>query len=132
MPTITTTGECTFTEKRSKFVALAAPASTLDEAKTVVRKRSRKHRKSRHNCWACRVRGDDGRLVEQARDDGEVGRPGMILLEQLRRADLEGVIVVSRFFGGVKLGPAGVGRAFRAAGEGALSQLDPKINRMSH
>jgi putative IMPACT (imprinted ancient) family translation regulator len=47
----------------------------------------------------------------------------MILLEQLRRDDLEGVIVVSRFFGGVKLGPAGVGRAFRAAGEGAIEGL---------
>ena len=47
----------------------------------------------------------------------------MKLLEQLRSRDLEGVIVVSRYFGGVKLGPAGVGRAFRAAGEGALSRL---------
>jgi len=124
MPPITTTSECTVTEKRSRFLALAAPASSLDEAKKVVRKRSKKNQKARHHCWACRVRDDDGRLVEQARDDGEVGRPGMILLEQLRRDDLEGVIVVSRFFGGVKLGPAGVGRAFRAAGEGAIAQLN--------
>jgi putative IMPACT (imprinted ancient) family translation regulator len=123
MPAIATTAECTVTEKRSKFLALAAPAFTLDEAKKVVRKRSKKLHKARHHCWACRVRDIDGRLVEQARDDGEVGRPGMILLEQLRRDDLEGIIVVSRFFGGVKLGPAGVGRAFRAAGEGALNQL---------
>ncbi|MEX1310499.1 MAG: YigZ family protein, partial [Candidatus Sulfomarinibacteraceae bacterium] len=71
----------------------------------------------------CRVRDDEGRMVEQARDDGEVGRPGMKLLELLRGADLEGVIVVSRYFGGIKLGPAGVGRAFRAAGEGTLARL---------
>ena len=123
MPRITTTAECTVTEKRSKFVALAAPASTVDEAKKAVRERARKHHKAHHHCWACRFRDEDDRLVEQARDDGEVGRPGMILLEQLRRDDLEGVIVVSRFFGGVKLGPAGVGRAFRAAGEGAIAKL---------
>ena len=122
VPKITATSEFTVTEKRSRFVAFASPAATLDEAKSVVRKRSRKHRKARHNCWACRVRDDDGRIVEQARDDGEVGRPGMKLLEQLRAADLEGVIVVSRFFGGIKLGPAGVGRAFKTAGEGALAQ----------
>ena len=123
MPRIAARAEFTVTEKRSKFVALAAPASTLDEAKKVVAKRSKKHHKARHNCWACRVRDDEGRMVEQARDDGEVGRPGMKLLELLRGADLEGVIVVSRYFGGIKLGPAGVGRAFRAAGEGALARL---------
>jgi putative IMPACT (imprinted ancient) family translation regulator len=123
MPPITSTSEFSVAEKRSRFLALAAPAGSLDDAKTVVRNQSREHRKARHHCWACRVRDESGRVLEQARDDGEVGRPGMILLEQLRRADLEGVVVVSRFFGGVKLGPAGVGRAFRAAGEGALSHL---------
>ncbi len=115
--------EFSVTEKRSRFLALAAPASTLAEAKKVVAKQKRAHHKARHHCWACRFLDEDGRVVEQARDDGEVGRPGMILLEQLRRDDLEGVIVVSRFFGGVKLGPAGVGRAFRAAGKGAIEAL---------
>ena len=124
MPKITAPSEFTITEKRSRFLAFAAPASTLTEAKQVVAKQKRAHHKARHHCWACRVVDDDGRLVEQARDDGEVGRPGMILLEQLRSADLEGVTVVSRFFGGVKLGPAGVGRAFRAAGEGAIAGLN--------
>jgi len=123
MPAIASRSECTITEKRSRFLALAAPASTLDEAKRIVNELKRKHHKARHHCWACRFRDEDDRLIEQARDDGEVGRPGMILLEQLRRDDLEGVIVVSRFFGGVKLGPAGVGRAFRAAGEGAITKL---------
>ncbi len=113
--------EHTVTEKRSRFIALAAPAATLDEAEAVVADRRKKHRKARHHCWACRVRDTDTRIVEQARDDGEVGRPGMKLLELLRANDLEGVIVVSRFFGGVKLGPAGVGRACRDAGEGALA-----------
>ena len=125
MPSIAATSECTVTEKRSKFVALAAPAATLAAAEAVVAVRKKKHHKARHHCWACRVRDDEDRLVEQARDDGEVGRPGMKLLELLRGADLEGVIVVSRYFGGIKLGPGGVGRAFRAAGEGALSRLGP-------
>jgi putative IMPACT (imprinted ancient) family translation regulator len=123
VPRITASSEFSVAEKRSRFVALAAPASTMPEAEKMVAQRRKKHHKARHHCWACRVRDDSDRLVEQARDDGEVGRPGMILLEQLRRDDLEGVIVVSRFFGGVKLGPAGVGRAFRAAGEGAIAGL---------
>lgn len=124
MPRITTPSEFSVTEKRSRFLALAAPAACLDEATAIVAERKKTHHKARHHCWACRLHDEEGRLVEQARDDGEVGRPGMILLEQLRRDDLEGVIVVSRFFGGVKLGPAGVGRAFRAAGEGAIARLN--------
>jgi len=123
MARITRRLEHTVTEKRSRFAALAAPAATLDEAEAVVAERRKKHRKARHHCWACRVRDADGRLVEQARDDGEVGRPGMKLLELLRADRLEGVLVVSRFFGGVKLGPAGVGRACRDAGQGALAGL---------
>jgi putative IMPACT (imprinted ancient) family translation regulator len=70
--------------------------------------------------WACRFHDEHGRLVEQARDDGEVGRPGWALLELMRRDDSEGMLIVSRTFGGVKLGPGGVKRAFRAAGRGAL------------
>lgn len=123
MPKITATSEFAVTEKRSRFLALAAPAATLDEVKKIINQRKKKHHKARHHCWACRVRDENGRIVEQARDDGEVGRPGMRLLEQLRHADLEGMIVVSRFFGGVKLGPAGVGRAFSTAGDGALEKL---------
>jgi putative IMPACT (imprinted ancient) family translation regulator len=121
--TILTRSEFTVTEKRSRFIALAAPAATLAEAEAVVDERRKKQRKARHHCWACRVRDENGRIIEQARDDGEVGRPGMKLLEQLRGNDLEGVVVVSRFFGGVKLGPAGVGRACRDAGQGALTGL---------
>ncbi len=123
MPPIEKLVEHEITEQRSRFFAAAVPVVSLIEVKKELARRKRKYHKACHHCWACRVRDIDGRLVEQARDDGEVGRPGMILLEQLRRDDLEGIIVVSRFFGGVKLGPAGVGRAFRAAGEGALNQL---------
>ena len=129
MPAITAISEFSVIEKRSRFLALAAPASTMAEAKKTVAQQKKKHHKARHHCWACRFRDEDDRLVEQARDDGEVGRPGMILLEQLRRDDLEGIVVVSRFFGGIKLGPAGVGRAFRAAGEGALKDTIEKMNR---
>ena len=111
------------TVERSRFLAEVFPAGDLAQVNDVVRTRRRKLRKARHHCWACRIRTGDGQLVEQARDDGEVGRPGMVLLELLRRHDLVGAIVVSRFFGGVKLGPGGVSRAFRAAAEQALDEL---------
>ncbi|MEL6544848.1 MAG: YigZ family protein [Myxococcota bacterium] len=112
------TVEAKLTVERSKFHALFAPASSLDEVKQLLAKRRRAVKKAGHHCWAARFAGE-----EHARDDGEVGKPGHRLLELLRRYDLEGVLIVSRVFGGVKLGPAGVGRAFRDAGQAAVDAL---------
>ena len=124
MPRITTLSEYDLTEQRSRFCAASVPAATLDEVSEELARRKKRYRKARHHCWACRVRDAEGRLVEQARDDGEVGRPGLKLLELLRQRELEGLLVVSRFFGGVKLGPGGVGRAVRDAALGALDSAD--------
>jgi len=123
MPRISRPSEHDITEQRSRFYAAAIPAATLDDVRTALAQRRKKYHKARHHCWACRVRDGDGQIVEQARDDGEVGRPGMKMLELLRHHDLEGLLVVSRIFGGVKLGPGGVGRAFRDAAAGALRAL---------
>jgi putative IMPACT (imprinted ancient) family translation regulator len=120
MPRIEILSEHDITEQRSRFYAAAVPATSLGEVKKELAKRRRRYHKARHHCWACRVRDKDGQIVEQARDDGEVGRPGMKLLELLRQRELEGLLVVSRIFGGIKLGPGGVGRAFRDAALGTL------------
>ena len=115
----------TVVEKRSRFVAVAARVASLEEAEAFVAGRRRALRKARHHCWACRVPGGH-RPLEQARDDGEVGRPGHALLDLLRHREHLGIVlVVSRLYGGVKLGPAGVTRAVRRAAEGALGDLDP-------
>lgn len=114
--------ESKVTEKRSRFLARVFPASSLEEVQVEVKAARARVRKGRHHCWACRIR-DGEKLIEQARDDGEVGRPGTVILEVLRRHDLEGGIVVSRLFGGVKLGVGGVSRAFRQAAEEAVGKL---------
>ena len=114
--------ESKVTEKRSRFLARVFPASSLEEVQAEVKAARGRVRKGRHHCWACRIREGE-KLVEQARDDGEVGRPGTVMLEVLRRNDLEGGIVISRLFGGVKLGVGGVSRAFRRAAEEAVEKL---------
>jgi putative IMPACT (imprinted ancient) family translation regulator len=124
VPRIQTLSEYDITDQRSRFYAAAVPAASFAEVKKEIVNRKKKFHKARHHCWACRVRDASGLLVEQARDDGEVGRPGMKLLELLRQHDLEGLLVVSRIFGGIKLGPGGVGRAFRDAAAGALRGLE--------
>jgi putative IMPACT (imprinted ancient) family translation regulator len=104
------------TVERSRFFGLFAPLRSEGEIKALLARRRKTVKRARHHCWASRLVNDDGLVVETAHNDGEVGKPGLRLLELLRRNDLCGVLVVSRVFGGVKLGPAGVGRAFKETG----------------
>jgi putative IMPACT (imprinted ancient) family translation regulator len=105
---------------RSRFFAALVPLSSPDEMDTVVRRRRGEVRRANHHCWALRLVESGGTTTEKIKDDGEVGHPGRVLLEVLRRHDLEGAIIVSRIFGGVKLGVGGVSRAFRDVGEGVV------------
>ena len=111
------------TVERSRFFAVVFPAPAEEDVLAAVKAAKGEHRKANHHCWAYRGRDAAGALVEKSKDDGEVGHPGRLLLELLRRDDLEGGLLVSRIFGGVKLGVGGVSRAFREAAEGALAAL---------
>ena len=106
--------------ERSRFFAILFPASSEDDVLAMVKAKKGEHRKANHHCWAFRGTDAAGQPAERSKDDGEVGHPGKVLLELLRKNDLEGGLVVSRVFGGVKLGVGGVSRAFREAGEGAV------------
>jgi putative IMPACT (imprinted ancient) family translation regulator len=111
------------TVERSRFFAVAFPAAKEEDVLAAVKAAKGEHRKANHHCWAFRGRDASGAVVEKSKDDGEVGHPGRLLLELLRRDDVEGGLLVSRIFGGVKLGVGGVSRAFREAAEGALEAL---------
>jgi putative IMPACT (imprinted ancient) family translation regulator len=109
------------TVERSRFHALLFPAADEAALEEILRRQRKEHHKAVHHCWAWRAAGPDGAPRERSKDDGEVGHPGRVLLEVLRRHDLAGGLVVSRIFGGVKLGVGGVARAFREAGEGVVA-----------
>lgn len=107
--------------ERSRFYAVLFPAAAEAEVLKMVRLKKGELRKANHHCWAFRGLDEKGNRTEKSRDDGEVGHPGRVLLELLRREDLEGGLLVSRVFGGVKLGVGGVSRAFREAGSGVMT-----------
>ena len=113
--------------ERSRFFAVLFPAAGEDDVQKMVRLKKGEQRKANHHCWAFRGLDEKGHLYEKSRDDGEVGHPGRVLLELLRHHDLEGGLLVSRIFGGVKLGVGGVSRAFREAGAGAIEEYKKKI-----
>jgi putative IMPACT (imprinted ancient) family translation regulator len=115
--------EFSLTVERSHFYALLTPLASPLDIEAVLKARRRDYRKANHHCWAYRCRDAGGAVIDVSKDDGEVGHPGRVLLELMKRHDIEGALVVSRIFGGVKLGVGGVSRAFRDAGQGAINRM---------
>ena len=113
-----------FKDRKSKFYAHLYRVSSLDGVEQILKEQRRKYKKARHHCWAYRI-DIDGKIIEKAHDDGEVGSPGKALLELLKGNEMVGyLLVVSRIFGGVKLGVGGVRRAFVEAGKGAIEEFN--------
>lgn len=102
-----------WTIERSRFIASVRPVETEDEAREFIRMIQKKHWDATHNVSAYIV-GVEHR-VQHADDDGEPsGTAGRPVLEALRQGDLTNVVVVvTRYFGGIKLGAGGLVRAYR-------------------
>ena len=101
------------TIKKSKFFGYLYFLECWEEYETRIKELSRKHKKASHICTAV-VLGQN----EKFKNDGEVGYPGKTLLGLLKHQELESHgIIVARYFGGVKLGPGGVSRAFKECGK---------------
>ncbi len=93
-------------DKGSKYAVSGAPVADRDAAKAFLRalKRHKKYGRATHNSWAVLLRGERGELVRVKNDDGE-GGAGNVILSNLEREGLEQhIIVVTRWYGGVKLG----------------------------
>lgn len=106
--------------KKSRFIAHAEPVGSVEEADAVITAMRKRFWDARHHCSAMVT----GLLGDQARssDDGEPsGTAGVPMLEVLRRRALTDVVaVVTRYFGGVKLGAGGLVRAYSTAVSEAL------------
>ena len=107
--------------RRSQFFAHLYELGDEDEIMDIIKSHRSSYKKANHHCYALRVSNRSGQIVESFKDDGEVGHPGKVLLEVLKKHNLENhALVVSRIFGGIKLGVGGVSRAFRNAGEAVV------------
>lgn len=119
--TIAAKSEAVFKEKMSKFLAFAVPVVTRDEAKAAVAEYAKKYHDARHVCWAFMLGAD--RLDFLSSDNGEPsGTAGKPILGQINSFGLTNVvIVVVRYFGGIKLGTSGLIAAYREAARLALA-----------
>ena len=110
-----------YKELGSKFLAFAHPVETEDQAKEILAAIRKEYFDARHHCFAWRIglTGEPYRLSDDGEPSSTAGRPihGQLLSQEL--SDI--LVVVVRYFGGVKLGVPGLIRAYRTATQDALS-----------
>lgn len=111
-----------YSEKRSKFLAFAHPVQTTEEVKEWVGHYQKKYYDARHCCYAYMLGA--ARKEFRANDNGEPsGTAGKPILGQINSNELTDIlIVVIRYFGGIKLGTSGLIQAYKAAAAAALSE----------
>ena len=109
---------------KSKFIATVAPVSSEEEAKDFIQKIKKEFRDANHNCSAYILNENNG--IERYSDDGEPsGTAGMPMLEVLRGSRLSQVVaVVTRYFGGIKLGTGGLVRAYTKSLQQVLEEAE--------
>ena len=119
--TIASLAEGIYTEKRSKFIAMALPVRTLDEIKEHLEKYQKQYYDARHVCYAYMLGHE--RKDFRANDNGEPsGTAGKPILGQINSNELTDIlVVVVRYFGGIKLGTSGLIQAYKAAAAEAIA-----------
>ena len=119
--TIASKSEGTYSELRSKFLAFAHPVNTVEEAMALVEQYQKKYYDARHVCWAYMIGAE--RETFRANDNGEPsGTAGKPILGQINSNELTNIIIlVVRYFGGVKLGTSGLIVAYRTAAAEAIA-----------
>ena len=122
--TIKEKAEGTYSEKRSKFLAFAIPVSTLEEVKELVAEYQKKYYDARHVCYAYMLGAE--RKDFRANDNGEPsGTAGKPILGQINSNELTNIlIIVVRYFGGIKLGTSGLIVAYRLAAAEAIAAAE--------
>ncbi|MGC7614256.1 YigZ family protein [Staphylococcus epidermidis] len=108
---------------KSRFIAYIKPVSTENEAKAFIDEIKIKHKDATHNCSAYTVGPEMN--IQKANDDGEPsGTAGIPMLEILKKLEIHNVcVVVTRYFGGIKLGAGGLIRAYSGAVRDAIYDI---------
>lgn len=128
-------GEHEIIIQKSRFICYVERVTTEEEAIEFIQKIKKKHKDANHNCSAYLIGEND--QIQKANDDGEPsGTAGVPMLEVLKKKRLKDtVVVVTRYFGGIKLGTGGLIRAYGKSvseGLGIIGIVERKLMRVLH
>jgi len=114
--------EILYKEKNSKFFGYAFPIDSEEKAKTFIEALKKQHHVARHWCYAYQIGLEESNLIFRTNDDGEPNNSaGMPIYGQIQSFEVTNVlVVVVRYFGGVKLGVGGLISAYKTAAQMAL------------
>ena len=109
-----------FKDNGSRFIAGAYPVETEAEVKTILEGLRKQYHDARHHCYAYRLghRGDVFRANDDGEPSGSAGRPILGQIDSRALSDI--LVVVTRYFGGIKLGIPGLIRAYKTSSADAL------------
>ncbi len=111
--------------KKSRFIACVARAESRDAAMALLDARRGLHPQARHHCWAYLLGNPEAASSAAMSDDGEpsgtAGRPILNVIQHKGLGDV--AVVVTRYFGGIKLGAGGLVRAYAGATEAVLAAV---------
>ena len=110
-----------FKDNGSRFIAFAFPVETPDQVKDIVDSLKKEYHDARHHCYAYRLGylGDTFRANDDGEPSGSAGRPILGQIDSLGLSDV--LVVVVRYFGGIKLGIPGLIRAYKTSTADALA-----------
>ena len=111
--------------RRSRFLGFAYPVNNLEDIQTVRNKLRQQHPHARHYCWAAIIGAPQAPDILLFDDDGEpqgtAGRPILNVIQQRQVSNI--LIVVVRYFGGIKLGAGGLVRAYTQTASRVMDHL---------
>ena len=113
-----------FKDNGSRFIAKAFPVETEEEVKEIVASLKKEYHDARHHCYAYRLGylGDRFRASDDGEPSGSAGRPILGQIDSMGLSDV--LVVVIRYFGGIKLGIPGLIRAYKTSSADALGQAE--------
>ena len=113
-------GEGEIVQKKSRFIGQAFYVSSEEDAQRILLETRKKQKLANHNCYAYRLEG--ATIMERQSDDGEPGgTAGMPILDILRGNEIvNGMVIVTRYFGGTLLGTGGLVKAYGSAAKQAV------------
>ena len=126
MYTINKTYEFTQEIKKSTFICTLIPVNSMDEINDNLKQIRKKYYDATHNCYSYVLTNKDGTSSIKASDDGEPSQTaGVVILDVLQKNELTNILaVVTRYFGGIKLGAGGLVRAYSSSTSGAVKTIE--------
>ncbi|KQC14385.1 MAG: hypothetical protein APR63_05720 [Desulfuromonas sp. SDB] len=111
--------EFSYTVKKSRFISYFSPLDNITEINEIINNRKKLHHKARHHPYAA-VIGNYQKYSDDGEPAGTAGQPILVSLQSRKLTNC--IIIISRYFGGIKLGKGGLARAFAFSADQVISQ----------